>query len=629
MNRSLLESVVRRISASAESAISDADLLKRFAANRDEAAFAALVRRHGPLVWAVCRGLLPVEHDAEDAFQATFLALVRAAQSVRAPSSVGAWLHGAAYRVALKARRTAGRRRPRERAVARTEAAAPIADCTWDQLRAALHEEVNRLPEELRTAFVMCELEGIGQREAADALGWKIGTLSGRLTKARKRLLERLDRRGVSAGLAVTAAVAGGSATAGIPASWVAKVMTMARTSGDLNGIVSNSILELARGATEVTMMRTKLMAAAAILAVVVGGTAAALIPHAGAQEVPGKGAPPAPPATLPGVPAMGPGGLPLLPSGELPATLSSPAAPDAPPQAVPAMPGAAPAIPHTAPSVPTYPGTPGLAASPRVQWEYEFVPWPAGNSNHQFRAMLVQYGDEGWEYCGTEPASPRESGVTLVFKRVKSHGASGATTLPPTPSYPAPSRERRTGASANPGTTTPAIPSPYGAPAMPAPGTAPSGYPGSPSAGVPTPGGAPTAPGAVAPAPGGQPSGPGAALPKTPADGYSYYGKTPVKPAGPGMGPGATPKTPNKSASPTDNVPDKNATVVHLSHTLSDEVATAIGDYFAKHGGRIISDPRTNSVIIFGDDAEVALMHRLIDRLDKAPDAPIGTRGK
>src|SRR5258708_9737158 len=123
VNRSLLESVLRRVvPKAADARVADADLLRRFATDRDEAAFAMLVRRHGPLVWAVCRQLLSHESDAEDAFQATFVALVRAAGTVRAPAALGAWLHAVACRIALNAKRAAGRRRRREKAAAAVEA---------------------------------------------------------------------------------------------------------------------------------------------------------------------------------------------------------------------------------------------------------------------------------------------------------------------------------------------------------------------------------------------------------------------------------------------------------------------------------------------------------------------------
>jgi RNA polymerase sigma factor (sigma-70 family) len=125
----------------------DADLLDRFLAARDEVAFAALVERHGPMVLGVCRNVLADRHDAEDAFQATFLVLARHADMIRNRTAVGAWLHGVAYRVASRAKLDAARRREHERQVADMAASGPYDELEWQELRAALHEEVHRLPE--------------------------------------------------------------------------------------------------------------------------------------------------------------------------------------------------------------------------------------------------------------------------------------------------------------------------------------------------------------------------------------------------------------------------------------------------------------------------------------------------
>ena len=188
MNRSLLNSVIRGAEALAArdgvGARPDAELLRRFTADRDAAAFAVLVRRHGPLVWGVCRNLLPADPDAEDAFQATFLALVRSAATVRNTEALGGWLHGVAYRVSMKARRSAARRKQRESAAAVPDRDTPVADAAWDELQAAVHEEVCKLPEKLRLPFVLCGLQGRPQKEAAKQLGWKVGTISARLTSA-------------------------------------------------------------------------------------------------------------------------------------------------------------------------------------------------------------------------------------------------------------------------------------------------------------------------------------------------------------------------------------------------------------------------------------------------------------
>src|SRR5579883_1814388 len=213
-----LDAVLRHAAASAGGGpgrdLADADLLRRFAAGGDEPAFAEIVRRYGPLVWGVCRNMLPHDADAEDAFQATFVVLVRSAGTVR--GGLGPWLHGVAVRVALKARRAAARRRCRERAAAapdRRPAAAP----EWAELLAAVHEEVARLPDPLRAAFVACGLEGLRQQDAAARLGWKLGTLTGRLTRARQRLAARLAGRGLTAGVAAGAVGAGAVTAAALP----------------------------------------------------------------------------------------------------------------------------------------------------------------------------------------------------------------------------------------------------------------------------------------------------------------------------------------------------------------------------------------------------------------------------
>jgi RNA polymerase sigma factor (sigma-70 family) len=178
----------------------DALLLEQFAASRDEYAFAALLKRHGPMVLAVCRRVLRDPHDAEDAFQATFLVLARKAGSVRQYASVASWLYGVAYRTALKARAAAARRRSAEREATLARAAEPDAarEALWRDLRPVLDEEVGRLPEKNRAAFVLCYLEGRTTAEAAQALACPRGTVLSRLAWARARLRGRLARRGLA-----------------------------------------------------------------------------------------------------------------------------------------------------------------------------------------------------------------------------------------------------------------------------------------------------------------------------------------------------------------------------------------------------------------------------------------------
>ena len=171
--------------------LGDRVLLERFADRRDaddpeaEAAFAALVERHGPMVLRVCRAMLGDRHEAEDAFQATFLVLASRARSIRRGDSVGAWLHGVALRVASRARWRAARRRHHERRhaemTAATGAGGAGTDRPPDDVDRVLHEEIGRLPEKYRRPVVLCYLEGLTHDQAADQLGWPVGTVRRRL----------------------------------------------------------------------------------------------------------------------------------------------------------------------------------------------------------------------------------------------------------------------------------------------------------------------------------------------------------------------------------------------------------------------------------------------------------------
>jgi RNA polymerase sigma factor (sigma-70 family) len=181
--------------------LTDGQLLGRFAAAQDEAAFQALVERHGPLVLGVCRRVLGNVHDAEDAFQATFLLLVRKAGTLGKPELVGNWLYGAACRVALKAKSNAARRRRLDREVSTMGAAGPGAEGDSHDVPAILAEEIERLPEKYRAPVVLCYLEGKTHAEAAKAIGCPPGSISWRLGQARASLRKRLKRHG----LAVTA----------------------------------------------------------------------------------------------------------------------------------------------------------------------------------------------------------------------------------------------------------------------------------------------------------------------------------------------------------------------------------------------------------------------------------------
>jgi RNA polymerase sigma factor (sigma-70 family) len=199
----------------------DAVLFDRFLRGRDEAAFAALVARHGPMVNRLCRRVLSDAHAAEDAFQATFLVLARRAAAVRPPEVLAAWLHQVAYRVALKARGVGIRRRARETAVPDLAPADtrpdPLAELSARELLTILDEEVQRLPKVYRLPLIHCCLEGRSQEETAGLLGWTPGSVKGRLERGRARLHARLARRGLALTAALAAAeVARGAAGAAV-----------------------------------------------------------------------------------------------------------------------------------------------------------------------------------------------------------------------------------------------------------------------------------------------------------------------------------------------------------------------------------------------------------------------------
>ena len=197
--------------------MTDGDLLQRYLQQRDEAAFEALVRRHGPMVLAVCRRVLRNVHDAEDAFQATFLVLVRKASSLRSPSRVDNWLYGVALRTAQEAKRASLRRRTKEaKAMPRSEAAEDIGT----DLRDVLDQALQRLPEKYRVVVVLCDLEGASGKEAARRLALPEGTLASRLARGRALLAKRLARHGLalSAG-SLAAMLAHDAASACVPTS--------------------------------------------------------------------------------------------------------------------------------------------------------------------------------------------------------------------------------------------------------------------------------------------------------------------------------------------------------------------------------------------------------------------------
>jgi RNA polymerase sigma factor (sigma-70 family) len=271
-NRPLLPHL-RQLVARPGDETSDRELLRRFGTHRDEAAFAEIVRRHGPMVLRVCRRVLHGGPDADDVCQAAFLLLAQQAMSARWHESVAGWLFQTAYRLSLKAR-TAARRRSRREALARTPPPAdPLADLSARELQAVLDEELNRLPEKYRAPILLCCLEGRSRDEAARCLNWPLATVKDRLERGRERLRLRLARRRLLLGTALASAWLLEGAAPADGAAVARAAVALIRGQATLADLLPDRVAALAKGVMTTMFLRKTATLGLMGLALVLIGT--------------------------------------------------------------------------------------------------------------------------------------------------------------------------------------------------------------------------------------------------------------------------------------------------------------------------------------------------------------------
>ncbi len=276
--RSMLKQLDQVFNHGTVSGLTEGKLLERFVDGRDETAFAALVARHGPMVLGVCRRILRNENDVEDAFQATFLVLIRRAGAIRRGDLVSHWLHGVAHRVAVRAKAQAARRRVREKSGLKLEEISSLApgEQSRHELRLSLDDELARLPASLRSPVILCYLEGLTHDEAARRLRWPVGTVRSRLARARDVLRKRLASQGIMTdGAALTAALARHVVSLELIESTVQASLGFAAKQATTAAVASTSAATLARGVLHAMMIsKIKILGLTSVLGILCLGGA-------------------------------------------------------------------------------------------------------------------------------------------------------------------------------------------------------------------------------------------------------------------------------------------------------------------------------------------------------------------
>jgi RNA polymerase sigma factor (sigma-70 family) len=271
--------------------LTDGQLLEDYTSRGNQESLAILVHRHGPMVWGVCRRVLRNQHDAEDAFQATFLVLVRKASAIVPCELLANWLYGAAHQTALNARATIARRCARERQVTVMPEPVVVEQDHWNDLETLLDQELSRLPEKYRVPIILCDLEGKTRKEAAEQLGCPEGTVAGRLARARVMLARRLARYGLAvSGGTLAALFSQNLASAGVPASVVSSTINattlLAAGQAVALAVLSPTAASLVEGVLK-TMLLNKLRTATALVLVLLAfaGGALAFLPGTAGQS--------------------------------------------------------------------------------------------------------------------------------------------------------------------------------------------------------------------------------------------------------------------------------------------------------------------------------------------------------
>lgn len=298
----VLRHMRRLLAPSGDNAVSDRQLLEHFVERHDEGAFETLVQRHGPMVLGVCRRVLPEAHDADDAFQATFLVLIRKAASLPWHEIIAPWLWQVAYRVALKSRSSAVRRRASEREAGEMAALETKPENTGNldrrEVRGLLDEELQKLPDKYRAPLVLCYLEGKTHHEAAVELGWPRGSIAKRMVRAEELLRERLLGRGVSLSMGLSALLAAERAVAAaVPPVLLADTLRLA--AGDTAINVSSQVINLAEGVIQTMNLSKWKVAAVALVMIGLLGGSLGILWQPGQAADPAKAKPPADPAQV------------------------------------------------------------------------------------------------------------------------------------------------------------------------------------------------------------------------------------------------------------------------------------------------------------------------------------------